>query len=373
VSTDSLRQLLDQALAEFDDSSTSVAAHLRRAIRIATRRQDYLGLIELLPETFDLTVGTKIDNPAFRAAESNLVSLLGKEQAKQQVNAAIRRQMRNRTVDKVNIRGGSIAQLEAQLKQVSELIESYQNVPANLTPFDTYFVLKDFEKASAAVIPLRSELEAIIERVRQAIYDFLVETERQMDVGQVRPHVFDRAREYLRTSLTSRAPDALRKLESAENALAEGGSENLSYALTSCRRTIKELADALYPATNAIITGLDGRKRKMNDEAYRNRLMQYATERVGKSHERMLDETLRSLGNRLERLIDLASKGVHGDVTQWEAETCLTWTYLTIADLLRLADGSADPDNLSQVDTLKSDGSARSEARTRAVASEASA
>jgi hypothetical protein len=48
---------------------------------------------------------------------------------------------------------------------------------------------------------------------------------------------------------------------------------------------IKSLADALYPVTNQEQAGLDGMPRKMSDDAYKNRLLQYVSEKVGK-HER---------------------------------------------------------------------------------------
>ncbi len=48
-----------------------------------------------------------------------------------------------------------------------------------------------------------------------------------------------------------------------------------------------------------------------------------------------------SLGARLKSLDSLASKGIHDDVTAAEAETCVVWTYLLAADLIRLADGTS--------------------------------
>src|SRR5665811_160385 len=66
VSGRTVEQLVEEALDAFDDPTASVAGHVRRAIRIATKRQDYPALIRLLPETFDLSVGTKVDHPAFK-------------------------------------------------------------------------------------------------------------------------------------------------------------------------------------------------------------------------------------------------------------------------------------------------------------------
>jgi hypothetical protein len=40
----------------------------------------------------------------------------------------------------------------------------------------------------------------------------------------------------------------------------------------------------------------------------------------------------------VEALNDLASKGVHSDIAEYEADQCMIQTYLTIGDLLRLDD-----------------------------------
>ena len=105
---------------------------------------------------------------------------------------------------------------------------------------------------------------------------------------------------------------------------------------------IKALADALYPATGEAIIGEDGVSRTMSDDAYRNRLLQYVSEQIGKHGQgNAIRQTLDSLGSRLKSLDSLASKGVHDNVSAAEAETCIVWTYLLAADIVRIADGTS--------------------------------
>jgi hypothetical protein len=237
--------------------------------------------------------------------------------------------------------GQSIGQLESLLREYTDISDSYKEIPTNLTPIDTYFVAKDYDAASAQLLPMRRELQDVIERIKQAVHDFLISTERQIELGQHRPDAFERGRTYIEQSLAKVAPEALAKFHAAEDSLHDGSTEDLAHALTSCRRMIKALADALYPASNQTMTGADGNERVMSDEAYRNRLVQFASEKLGKStHGKAVQETLRSLGDRLKRLDNLSSKGVHDEVSVIEAETCMLWTYLTAADFLRIADGT---------------------------------
>lgn len=345
VVTKSVGQLVEEALDAFDDPSSTAAAHVRRAIRIATKRQDYLGLIRLVPWTIDIKGGGLKDHQVMQEARENLIALLGAGEGNRQAKAAAMRHMGNRQhgdSNSDNIYGQSIGQLEGLLNEYNDLNDSYKKPPENLTPIDTYFVARDYDSAAAKLLPVRRDLENLIERVKQSVHDFLVETERQLEQGQRRPDVFDRGREYITRSLRERAPDALDKFNAAEEALDSGSPEDLAHALTSCRRMIKALADALYPPTDKVLLGEDGRERTMSDDAYRNRLLQFASERLGGStHHGVVKEALRSLGGRLQRLNELSSKGVHDEVSRAEAETCVMWTYLTAADILRIADGTA--------------------------------
>lgn len=345
MATRTVDQLVEEALDGFDDPGTTVTSHVRRAIRIASKRQDYVSLLRLYMETLDLSTG-KVHHSGLEEAKANLTALLGEEQAQaHQISAAVRHmQARQQSGDTDKVFGQSIGQLEALLTQYDEIIESYKTPPENLTPIDSYFVTKDYDSASAKLVPLRRELEDVIERVKQMVHDFLVDTEQQIESGQRRPHIFDRGREYIEQGLRSRAPDAFEKFQAAEGSLDRGEPEDLAHALASCRRMIKALADALYPPTGETITGEDGRERAMTDDAYRNRLLQFASERLGSTHNDLVKETMRSLGARLQRLNELSSKGVHDEVDRVEAETCVMWTYLTAADILRIADGTSIKD-----------------------------
>jgi hypothetical protein len=85
------------------------------------------------------------------------------------------------------------------------------------------------------------------------------------------------------------------------------------------------------------VAGDDGIVRRMDDDHYRNRLTTWVHERKGRStHADLLASNLVSLGTRLKSLDDLASKGVHADLSRAEVESCVSWVYMLAADLLRI-------------------------------------
>jgi hypothetical protein len=102
---------------------------------------------------------------------------------------------------------------------------------------------------------------------------------------------------------------------------------------------IKSLADALYPATGEEKIGLDGIPRKMSDDAYKNRLLQYVRETVGKHKSgAVLQAVISDLDKRLGALDALADKGVHANPSITEAHTCVLQTYLLAGDLLAIVE-----------------------------------
>ena len=103
------------------------------------------------------------------------------------------------------------------------------------------------------------------------------------------------------------------------------------------------MADALYPATSEATIGADGRERKLTDAKYVSRLLQYVHESAqGRTVAELIVAQMDALAAKLEALNDVASKGVHATVSDFEVDHCVIETYLTLGGILRLADDRAD-------------------------------
>lgn len=251
---------------------------------------------------------------------------------------------RNRTLDtdgQAMVNVTSIGQLEEQLRASQAAYGDFAS-PTGLSASDAYHVHRDADAAKAKLIPIINTLQTLVDRVRSSVYSFLVATEAELEHGQSQSGLFVRAQEYVNGALAQYAPKSLEQFVAAQDRLYGGSQEDLAHALTSCRRMLKSLADHLYPATGESVAGIDGIERSMSDDQYRNRLLEYVRQVLGRhGHSAVIQKTLDSLGARLKSLDSLASKGVHDDVTAAEAETCVVWTYLLAADLIRLADGTS--------------------------------
>jgi hypothetical protein len=271
-----------------------------------------------------------------------LIALLGEEAAQAEYLRQFRRWESSRKIlGSENIRKTPVDQLEALLDQTQRAYDEME-LPPNLTPIDAAVMKQDQSRARTTLAPSIASLRNILSRVRQAVHDYLVATEAELDAGRDESSFLDQAQARINKLLNTYAADAAAKFVAAQERITAGGEEDISHALTSCRRMIKSLADALYPATNEEKPGLDGVVRKMSDDAYKNRLLQFVREKVG-THKSgpILLAVIADLGKRLDALDAMASKGVHADPSIAEAQTCVVQTYLLAGDLLAIADGTS--------------------------------
>jgi hypothetical protein len=272
-----------------------------------------------------------------RALLAQLTAQIGSDEAGRQWEATAASFQARRTIEidgKQVILSPSVAELETTLASMFALQDD--KIPGNMTPLDTGLAYLDWKKTRTTLAVPLSARRSMLERIKDAAYTYVVDAEAQILAGESVPDAVARGREFVEIELARRAPKALEALRAAESRVEKTGSETASHAATSCRRAIKSLADSLYPPGPSV-KGDDGVVRVMDDDHYRNRLIAWVHNHRGRStHADLLASNLVSLGTRLKSLDDLASKGVHGDLSQAEVESCVSWVYMLAADLLRV-------------------------------------
>jgi len=353
VDASRVRTLTEQALDNFDNPGTPVSALVRQAQRIAVLRHDYGVQAWLALETNQYVPGSEIKKRDWLELREKINSLLGVEKGEEEYVRQTRRYLVNRSIAGGNIKAESVEQIELTLGQIKTTYDNL-SVPENLTQIDTYFYAENVEKDRLAILPLIKGEQDLLSRIRQSVYEYLLVVESELDAGKTESSFFDGVQVRINAALNKYAPEAVENFVAAQERIAGGGSEDISHALTSCRRMIKSLADALYPATKEKIAGLDSVKRSMTDDMYKNRLIQFVVEKVGNHKDgEVLQSTVTDLGSRLDALDGLASKGVHAKATLDEAHTCIFQTYLLAGSLLAIADGTSflmqDEDNTASV------------------------
>lgn len=175
-------------------------------------------------------------------------------------------------------------------------------------------------------------------RIRHRVFSYLCRCERELGFGVSASSIFDRYRQRVDAHLAQLAPEVLEQLSAAYRRSHEGDAEARSHALTSCRRILKSVADIVYPPGAEPVLGRDGKMHDVGPDRYLARIWQFL-DRVtgrGETSRKLTTAALQDVGERVERLNDLASKGVHDQVTQEEVDLCVLHCFLLAGELLRL-------------------------------------
>jgi len=119
---------------------------------------------------------------------------------------------------------------------------------------------------------------------------------------------------------------AIATYESAET------DEQYAQVSATCRRILEFVADKLFPPTDEIRDG-----RKLGPGHYRNRLLAFVEDQTkSATHVELVASSLDLLAQHVEKLQDLANKGIHSEIQREGARRALLRTVLLLDDLVAL-------------------------------------
>jgi hypothetical protein len=123
---------------------------------------------------------------------------------------------------------------------------------------------------------------------------------------------------------------------SVYNNMDSSNPEDWANAVHSCRRILKDVADALYPPCDIPIE-VNGRKIKLDADSYINRLIQYINSKSeSATFINVVGSSLSSIGIRLDSINEAVCKGTHTEIKKEEAHRYIIHTYLLLGDILSL-------------------------------------
>ena len=135
------------------------------------------------------------------------------------------------------------------------------------------------------------------------------------------------------TRLSDVAPKLGDKLWAAYQTFVRSETnEELAQVCVSCRRIIHYVADTLFPACETQTS-----EKKLGEGNYRNRLMAFV-EKQSKSGTNLdvICSSLEMLEAHLQKLDQLANKGIHDEVTKEGTRRCLLRTVMLLDDIASL-------------------------------------
>jgi len=343
-------RLTQAALDELDTPGIPLSRTIRKAIRVARLRRDYVNLYWLEAE-----VRTRGDEAARRQIIAEVSPHFTREQGRELHKRTIEAFLNRRTLEHLQSKDDpdnspavlalSVPEIEGKIEHLRQMVADL-TTPKHIHSFD-YMALEErnagIRRQAMAGI---ADSEAVLRRIATAVHEYLSRTEQELVYGQQHADIFEQNRRYVHERLAVLAPGVNEQLRAASTRVREGGSEAFSHALTSCRRTLKSVADCVYPARAEPVLGSDGKARDLSDDKYIARLWQFVSEAVsGSTTRKMVLSSVEEIGKKIDRLYDVSSKGVHADVTSPEVHQCVMQTYILVGDILRLHDGQSGADS----------------------------
>ena len=324
--------MVETLLDGFDQLSASGAA--RRALRVATLLDDKPAMIWLRREGEELTqddLSPEVQTRVLRDLVINDLAYLPRQQAFSIVMSDFAAYYERRKIDDRTLIPTPLREIERHIEFVEDEAERLVGqVPSGQL----------YQAAMQARVNMNRH-RALLEQTKDVIFKYLIGVEKRIVFETVAEDIFYCVKQRVDTAVSVVSREVLDQFSSAYERLKAGDSEALSHALLSCRRILKSVADVVYPARSEPVIGADGKERKLTDERYINRLLQFVSEQVGKHGSgEVLQANLAELGVKLSAIDGLASKGVHASVTIAEVEVCIVQTYLVIGEIMGI---SRDP------------------------------
>ena len=175
-----------------------------------------------------------------------------------------------------------------------------------------------------------------MQRIIGNLYSYVLQIYNRLSYGNIVEDTFSISRDMVNEKLAELCPHALGKFVAVYDNMDSNNPEDWANAVHSCRRILKDLAGVLYPPVEEQIE-VSGKKVKLGNEQYINRLIQYIASKEGsKTYKAIVGSDLRSIGERIDAIYGATNEGTHAEITKNEASRFIIHTYLLISDIIML-------------------------------------
>lgn len=240
--------------------------------------------------------------------------------------------------DERNVLVVSAADLDSDIEQCERSI-SDMTIPSTMGEYDTAAFTDRFLNQKGQLRLRIRALQTTKTVVLDHCQNFAIKVERQL-AAQVKTVSFlSEAQNQVQNYFKARSTDVYDKLLKANQLLDSNSPEDQALLLTEVRRAIKSVADHFLAPRAGMVRCHDGIERKLGEEQYSNRLHEFVYSEFERSTSTdLLRAETKHLLVFAERLNDLSSKGVHADVTAYEAKQGLLGLYMFLFNLCQRLD-----------------------------------
>jgi hypothetical protein len=225
-------------------------------------------------------------------------------------------------------------QLDGEVKRLERSIDDMV-VPPGMAPFDVAAFTDTFVRQKGMFRLHVQKLQTVRERIKARCLNYAISLERQLD-AQENPEAFlHQVQTEVNNYFKLHSEDVYLKLQKAAQLAGSADAEDHSSLLTIVRRALAATADYFYPARPEPMICADGMTRVLGEQEFLNRLHEYLSRQFGQSSSvDLMRAEVALLAAFFRRLNDVASKGVHANVTAQEAKQGLVGLYLFLYNVI---------------------------------------
>ena len=228
----------------------------------------------------------------------------------------------------------SLSRMEQQIELFTKESENLPDT-THMHTLDVYFTEQDNSKIRTILNAKRYELQTTLQNVKNRIYNYLCDVESELMYGKSLSSYFESTQQFVEESLCSN--EFQEHFASIQEAMSSDKVVEYASALLMVRRVFCMFADQICPSQEEPVHCTDGKDRKLTADKCLNRISYFIFSKAGKhANTELLNENLSDLSKRLEKINNLACKGVHNMVTFDEANQCVAQMYMILGDILRL-------------------------------------
>lgn len=226
-----------------------------------------------------------------------------------------------------------VGELKSELDQLEKSIEDMR-LPNGMGEFDLAAFTDRYSSHKAQFRLMIKGIHTINDRIKTRCLNYAIRLEKQLEAQNKSVVFLHTIQNEVNNYFKVNSEDVYMKLQKAAQLVDTTDPEDQSLLLTLVRRAIKAVADYFYPPVDGTVKCSDGEDRVLNDERYLNRLQEYLTVSFAKSSSNvLLQAELEHLIAVARKLNDIASKGVHTDVSFAEAKQGLVCLYMFLYNL----------------------------------------
>lgn len=227
----------------------------------------------------------------------------------------------------------SVGEMQREPDQIDKKISDL-SIPPGMGEYATAKLEAEHSHLKMLLRSRAAGVVQILERVKSRCVDYASRVETQRRMSRKTSDFLATIQNQVNNYFAAHHEETFRKLQKASELVQSDKTEDLALALTAVRRAMKSIAEHFYPSSDKPHMCSDGKSRVLGEDSYLNRLEEFCNTLPGSTSSELLKAELSHLSLFARRLNDIASKGVHAEVTKAEAHQGLLGLYLFTSNLI---------------------------------------